>query len=106
MSGRPAFSRSERSNYRHRSRGRTRRSCWIRRSARRPTPASTPPDISSGETLAGSARDGAVVAEVTGLVDLNALPAGSRLIVREKRPHAGADLSLFETLKGCVTPRS
>jgi hypothetical protein len=45
-------------------------------------------------------RDGAWVAEVTGLVDLSAWPAGSRLIVRKERPHPGAQLSLFDTIEG------
>ena len=37
-------------------------------------------------------RDGAWVAEVTGLVDLSAWPAGTRLILRKERPHPGAQL--------------
>jgi Transposase DDE domain group 1 len=45
-------------------------------------------------------RDGAWVAEVTDLVDLDAWPAGARLIVRAERPHPGAALSLFDTLEG------
>ena len=45
-------------------------------------------------------RDGAWVAEITGLVDLSDWPAGSRLIVRRERPHPGAALSLFDTLEG------
>ena len=46
----------------------------------------------------GGIRDGAEVAEITGLVDLAAWPAGSRVIVRRERPHPGAQLSLFDTL--------
>lgn len=45
-------------------------------------------------------RDGAWVAELTGLLDLTAWPAGSRVIVRSERPHPGADLSLFDTIEG------
>jgi len=45
-------------------------------------------------------RDGAWVAEITGLVDLSAWPAGSRLVVRKERPHPGASLSLFDTIEG------
>jgi DDE family transposase len=37
-------------------------------------------------------RDGAWVAELTGLVDLSAWPAGTRLILRKERPHPGAQL--------------
>jgi hypothetical protein len=55
------------------------------------------------DTLAGSAwtpaiegdgtpRDGAWVAEVTGLIDLHEWPEGSRLILRKERPHPGAQL--------------
>jgi hypothetical protein len=37
-------------------------------------------------------RDGAWVAEVTGLVDLSGWPTGTRLILRKERPHPGAQL--------------
>ena len=37
-------------------------------------------------------RDGAWVAEASGLVDLTAWPAGTRLILRKERPHPGAQL--------------
>jgi hypothetical protein len=37
-------------------------------------------------------RDGVWVAEATGLVDLSAWPAGTRLILRKERPHPGAQL--------------
>jgi hypothetical protein len=37
-------------------------------------------------------RDGAWVAEASGLVDLSAWPAGTRLILRKERPHPGAQL--------------
>jgi len=48
----------------------------------------------------GDARDGAEVVEITGLVDLDAWPAGTRLIVRRERPHPGAQLTLFDTIEG------
>jgi hypothetical protein len=51
----------------------------------------------------GGLRDGAQVAEVSGLLDptvLAAFPAGTRLIVRRERPHPGAQLSLFDTVEG------
>lgn len=38
----------------------------------------------------GGIRDGAWVAEATGLVNLSAWPAGTRLILRKERPHPGA----------------
>src|SRR5262249_46593494 len=37
-------------------------------------------------------RDGAWVAEITGMVDLPGWPKGTRLIVRKERPHPGAQL--------------
>jgi hypothetical protein len=37
-------------------------------------------------------RDGAWVADVTGLLDLDSWPAGMRVIVRKERPHPGAQL--------------
>ncbi len=40
----------------------------------------------------GQLRDGAWVAEITGLVDLSHWPPGMRLIVRRERPHPGAQL--------------
>jgi hypothetical protein len=41
-------------------------------------------------------RDGAQVAEATGLVDLSAWPAGTRLILRRERPHPGAQLRITD----------
>jgi hypothetical protein len=35
----------------------------------------------------GLVRDGAWVADVTGLIDLSAWPPGSQLILRKERPH-------------------
>ena len=40
----------------------------------------------------GDIRDGAWVADLTGLVHLSGWPAGMRLIVRKERPHPGAQL--------------
>jgi Transposase DDE domain group 1 len=41
-------------------------------------------------------RDGAWVAEATGMIDLSAWPDGSRLILRKERPHPGAQLSFTD----------
>ena len=40
----------------------------------------------------GVQRDGAWVAELTGLIDLSGWPQGMRVIVRKERPHPGAQL--------------
>jgi len=48
----------------------------------------------------GQVRQGGDVAELTGLLDLKAWPAGMRVIVRRERPHPGAQLSLFEEADG------
>ncbi|GAA2436452.1 hypothetical protein GCM10010191_59020 [Actinomadura vinacea] len=40
----------------------------------------------------GKVRDGAWVAELTGLIDLSAWRSGMRVIVRAERPHPGAQL--------------
>jgi len=48
----------------------------------------------------GSRRDGAEVIELTRFVNLDAWPAGTRLIVRREDPHPGAQLSLFDTIEG------
>jgi hypothetical protein len=47
----------------------------------------------------GQPRDGAWVAELTGLVNLDSWPEGTRLICRRERPHPGAQLS-FTDLDG------
>jgi hypothetical protein len=44
----------------------------------------------------GEPREGAWVAELTGLLDLSAWPEGSRLIVRRERPHPGAQFQIFD----------
>jgi Transposase DDE domain group 1 len=41
-------------------------------------------------------RDGAWIAEATGLVDLSSWPAGTRLILRRERPHPGAQLRITD----------
>lgn len=41
-------------------------------------------------------RDGAWVAEATGLIDLSSWPDGSRLILRKERPHPGAQLTFAD----------
>ena len=51
-------------------------------------------------TADGDLRDGAQVAELTGLLHLPGWPAGMRVIVRRERPHPGAQLSLFEERDG------
>ncbi|MFD7709360.1 IS1380 family transposase [Streptomyces sp. NPDC059786] len=48
----------------------------------------------------GTLRDGAEVAELTGMVDLAGYPDGTRVIVRRERPHPGAQLSLFDQDEG------
>jgi hypothetical protein len=51
----------------------------------------------------GDLREGADVAELTGLLDpalLAGWPYGMRVIVRRERPHPGAQLSLFEERDG------
>ena len=41
-------------------------------------------------------RDGAWVAEATGLIELRGWPAGTRLILRKERPHPGAQLRITD----------
>lgn len=45
----------------------------------------------------GEPRDGAWVAELTGLLELGKWPEGSRVIVRRERPHPGAQLRFTDT---------
>jgi hypothetical protein len=44
----------------------------------------------------GEFRDGAWVAEATGMLDLSGWPEGSRLILRKERPHPGAQLTFTD----------
>jgi hypothetical protein len=51
----------------------------------------------------GSHRDGAALAEITGVLPARALagyPAGTRVTVRRERPHPGAQLDAFEERDG------
>jgi hypothetical protein len=47
----------------------------------------------------GQVREGAWVADITGLLDLDSWPAGMRVIVRRERPHPGAQLR-FTDIEG------
>ena len=44
----------------------------------------------------GGVRDGAWVAELTGLLDLSSWPKGMRVIARKERPHPGAQLRITD----------
>jgi hypothetical protein len=44
----------------------------------------------------GEVRDGAWVAELTGLLDLSGWPKGMRVIARKERPHPGAQLRITD----------
>ncbi|MQA27527.1 MAG: IS1380 family transposase [Micromonosporaceae bacterium] len=44
----------------------------------------------------GGLREGAWVAEATGMIDLSSWPEGSRLILRRERPHPGAQLTFTD----------
>ncbi len=51
----------------------------------------------------GGHRDGAALAEITGVLPARALtgyPFGTRVIVRRERPHPGAQLDAFEEADG------
>jgi hypothetical protein len=48
----------------------------------------------------GTLRQGAQVAELTGMTDLDDFPDNTRVIVRRERPHPGAQLSLFDLDEG------
>ena len=50
------------------------------------------PAVEDGDEL----RDGAWVAEATGMIDLSSWPEGSRLILRKERPHPGAQLTFTD----------
>ena len=52
------------------------------------------------DTEEGDVRDGAWVAEVTEMLDLEAWPKGSRVVIRKERPHRGAQLSFFDMIEG------
>jgi hypothetical protein len=44
----------------------------------------------------GQVREGAMVAELTGLMDLTGWPPGMRVIARKERPHPGAQLRISD----------
>ncbi len=44
----------------------------------------------------GQVREGAFLAEITGMTDLTGWPKGMRLIVRKERPHPGAQLRITD----------
>jgi hypothetical protein len=44
----------------------------------------------------GQVREGAMVAELTGLLDLSGWPPGMRVIARKERPHPGAQLRITD----------
>ena len=52
------------------------------------------------DTEEGNVRDGAFVAEVTEMLDLESWSMGSRVVCRKERPHPGAQLSLFDMIEG------
>jgi hypothetical protein len=45
----------------------------------------------------GAERDGAWLAEITGMLELGKWPAGARVIIRKERPHPGAQLRFTDT---------
>jgi hypothetical protein len=55
---------------------------------------------SAALTADGEVREGAQVAELTGLLHLPGWPERMRVIVRRERPHPGAQLTLFEARDG------
>ena len=66
-----------------------------RSSTSSPNSVGTPP--CRPRTVTGNEfRDGAWVAEATGMIDLTGWPAGSRLILRKERPHPGAQLTFAD----------
>lgn len=54
------------------------------------------PAIETEHGQDGEVRDGAWVAEATGMIDLSSWPEGSRLILRKERPHPGAQLTFTD----------
>ena len=45
----------------------------------------------------GGVRDGAWVAEATGLVEMSSWPPGTRLVLRKERPHPGTQLRFTDS---------
>ena len=58
--------------------------------------AKIPDTVTPAYTSNGEIREGAWVAELTGLLDLSDWPAGMRVIARKERPHPGAQLRLTD----------
>jgi len=52
--------------------------------------------VSPAYNADGQVRNGAWVAEATGLLDLTGWPAGMRVIIRKERPHPGAQLRITD----------
>jgi len=66
-----------------------------------PTRRGWPPWTASGcgqrrSTPTTRSQDGAWVAEITGLLDLQDWPPGNRVILRKERPHPGAQLTSLD----------
>ena len=58
--------------------------------------ALSPKEWTEAITAEGEIREGADVAEITGLLDLSLWPVGTRAIVRREEPHPGAQFNLFD----------
>ena len=54
------------------------------------------PAHDAGDEIRDEIRDGAWVAELTGLLDLSGWPPGMRVIARKERPHPGAQLRITD----------
>ena len=68
-----------------------------------PPSAGCPPAWTDAVDAEGRHRDGAAVAELTGLLPAGALtdyPPGTRILIRRERPHPGAQLDAFEERDG------
>ena len=55
------------------------------------------PALQADRGDADGVREGAWVAEATGMIDLKSWPDGSRLILRKEHPHPGAQLTFTDT---------
>jgi hypothetical protein len=61
------------------------------------------PAWTDGYDADGAVREGAMVAELTGLLDLTGWPPGMRVIVRKERPHPAAQLRITDVNRWRVT---
>jgi len=52
--------------------------------------------VDPGLRRRSSDRDGAFVAELTGLLNLSGWPTGMRVVIRKERPHPGAQLRVTD----------